>query len=81
MSKHLGPWTPYARFTYVNSPASDPVYNLIQTTGLRYGPTLGLRYDFTDFACLKVQYDHNAEYDEQEAAPADEVTFQVGFTF
>jgi hypothetical protein len=81
VSKALGQWTPYFRFTYVNSPAGDPVYNLIQTTGLRYGPTLGLRFDFSDFACFKVQYDHNYQSNEQELAPDDTVTFQVGFTF
>ncbi len=81
-SKKLGAWTPYARFTYVNSPASDPVYNLIQTTGLRYGPTFGLRYDFTDYACLKLQYDLTYESSsEQEQAPTNDVTFQVAFTF
>jgi hypothetical protein len=81
LSKAFGAWTPYVRFTYVNSPAGDPVYNLIQTTGVRYGPTLGLRYDFTDFACLKVQYEHNYQHDELELAPDDDVTFQIGFTF
>ena len=81
LSKKTGDWTPYARFTYVNSPASDPVYNLIQTTGLRYGPTFGLRYDFTDYACVKLQYDLTYESHEQETAPTDDVTFQVGFTF
>ena len=69
------------RFTYVNSPASDPVYNLIQTTGLRYGPTVGVRYDFNDFACVKVEYQHNEEYQEQEFVPTDSIAFQLGFTF
>ncbi|HEY3756893.1 MAG TPA: hypothetical protein VGL42_12145 [Opitutaceae bacterium] len=81
LSKQFGAWTPYARFTYVNSPSGDPVYHLIQTTGLRYGPTLGIRYDFTDFACFKIQYDHNDESNELEAAPTDALSLQIGFTF
>lgn len=81
LGRKFGAWTPYARYTYVNSPTSDPVYTLIQTAGLRYGPTLGLRFDFTDYACLKLQYEHNTEVNEQETAPIDDVAFQVGFTF
>jgi hypothetical protein len=81
LGKKMDAWTPFFRFTYVNSPASDPVYNLIQTTGLRYGPTFGIRYDFTDYACLKLEYEHNAQHDEQEQAPTDDLMVQVGFTF
>jgi hypothetical protein len=81
LGKRFGQWTPFVRYTYVNSPASDPAYNLIGTTGLRYGPTLGLRDDFTDYACLKLQYEHNSQRNEQELAPSDDVILQVGFTF
>jgi hypothetical protein len=81
LSKAFGSITPYGRFTYVNSPLADPLFSLIQTAGLRYGPTVGLRYDFSDFACFKVQYDRNYQSNEQELAPINAVTFQVGFTF
>lgn len=45
---------PYFRYQYVNAPAGDPVVGDI---GLFHGPSVGLRYDFSEFAAFKVQYD------------------------
>ena len=89
ISRKMGRFTPYARYTAVNSPASDPVYALIQTSGVRYGPTLGLRFDFEDYACLKLQYDQTSQRrtrdfvtnSEADGIPDDALTFQVAFTF
>ena len=49
-------WRPYFRYQYVNSKGS-PVY---PDVGLRYGPTVGLRYDYNDYIAFKTQYDHLA---------------------
>jgi hypothetical protein len=44
---------PYFRYEYQNVPGSDPVFG---TLGRRNGPSAGIRYNFSDFGCFKVQY-------------------------
>jgi hypothetical protein len=44
---------PYFRYDYQNVPTSDPIFALL---GRRDGPSLGARYDFTDFVGFKLQY-------------------------
>jgi hypothetical protein len=53
-SRQFGKVRPYFRYQYLNVPASDPVFS---DAGLLYGPSLGIRYDFSEFAAFKVQYD------------------------
>ena len=56
---------------------------------MRYGPTLGLRFDFEDYACLKLQYGQTSQRrtrdfvtnSEADGIPDDALTFQVAFTF
>lgn len=55
VARKFGKYEPYFRYQYVNDSRKDPI-NLL--TGLYYGPSVGLRYDFTDFAALKLQYNH-----------------------
>ena len=75
LARKFGPWRPYARFQYVNVPASDPV-NIFK--GRYEGPSLGVRMDFTEYAALKVQY--NRVY--ERVVPAENgVDMQVAFTF
>jgi hypothetical protein len=44
---------PYFRYDYQNVPSSDPILGAV---GRRNGPSAGVRYDFSDFVGLKVQY-------------------------
>jgi hypothetical protein len=54
-SHRFGSVRPYARFDYVDVPASDPVFAFL---GRRTGPTFGVRYDFDALAALKLQAGH-----------------------
>jgi hypothetical protein len=45
---------PYFRYEYQNIPKSDPIFASLP--GRLSGPSLGVRYDLSDFAALKVQY-------------------------
>ena len=53
----FGVLTPYARFSYINASDNDAIWQLIESNGLRYGPGVGLRWDFSTLAAFKVQYD------------------------
>ncbi len=75
ISKQFGAYRPYFRYQYVNSPDNEPVF---MDVGLRAGPSLGLRYDASEYVALKLQYDRFA----LRRQPAFNVLgLQVGFTF
>ncbi len=52
-SYKIGPIRPYFRYEYQNIPASDPIFAAL---GRENGPSVGARYDFSDFAAFKLQY-------------------------
>jgi hypothetical protein len=75
ISHRFGPYRPYFRYQYMNAANGEPLYPDI---GLRAGPSLGVRYDPTDFVALKLQYDYTAV----RANPAiSGLALQAGFTF
>jgi hypothetical protein len=82
IGRRFGPFTPYARFTYYDIAKSDTLYSLDWNGGvnggLHYGPSLGVRYDFTDYAALKVQYDYLIDSGLNDAS---RVTVQACCTF
>jgi hypothetical protein len=75
VSRKFGPYRPYFRYQYVNSPASDPV-NVY--TGRYQGPSVGLRWDFADYAAFKLQY--NRLY-QRDVTPGNGLDAQLAFTF
>jgi hypothetical protein len=75
ISRKFGPWRPYFRYQYVNSPAGDPI-NIY--TGRYMGPSLGLRYDFADYAAFKLQYNR---LDQRDSRPTNGLDAQIAFTF
>jgi len=76
ISKRFGAYTPYFRYQYVNAPLNGPVF--YTNVGLQYGPSVGIRYDLSDFVAWKVQYD----YTSQKVGPSYQtVTLQACFTF
>ena len=78
ISKRFGAYTPYFRYQYVNAPLNGPVF--YTNVGLQYGPSVGLRYDLSDFVAWKVQYD----YTSRKVGPSPSyqtVTLQACFTF
>jgi hypothetical protein len=76
LSKRFGTLTPYFRYQYVNAPLNGPVF--YTNVGLQYGPSVGIRYDLSDFVAWKVQYD----YTSRKVGPSySTVTLQACFTF
>jgi hypothetical protein len=75
VSRKFGAWRPYFRYQYVNSPAGDPV-NIY--TGRYMGPSLGLRYDFADYAAFKLQYNR---LEQSSVAARNGLDAQIAFTF
>lgn len=55
LSQQFGNFRPYLRYEYMNGASSDIT---LRHVGLRHGPSLGVRYDLSTFAGLKLQYDH-----------------------
>ena len=76
ISKRFGAFTPYFRYQYVNAPLNGPVF--YTNVGLQYGPSVGLRYDLSDFVAWKLQYDYNSLKNGQSYQT---VTLQACFTF
>src|SRR5467141_3369970 len=75
ISKRFGSYRPYVRYQYVNASQSEPVFSDV---GLRRGPSVGLRYDLSDFVALKLQYDYTARGRDQAIHA---LALQAGFTF
>ena len=82
MSRKFGLFTPYARFTYYNASRNDLLYTGAWAggvnAGIHYGPSLGLRYDLSDYAALKAQYDYLLDSGLNDAS---RITLQACFTF
>jgi hypothetical protein len=47
-------WRPFFRYQYANASPASPLFSDIS---LRYGPSLGVRYDLNDYIAFKAQYD------------------------
>jgi hypothetical protein len=72
---HVGKYRPYFRFQEVNINNNDIAS---QFTGRYEGPSAGVRADFFDYACIKLQY--NRIY-LRNAAPQNGAELQLAFTF
>ena len=61
ISRGFGSFRPYFRYQYVNAPNNEPiffpVYNV--SVGLQHGPSVGVRYDFSESVAAKFEYDYN----------------------
>lgn len=66
---------PFFRYQYVNVPSDDPIYSAV---GRRNGPSVGFRYDLSDFVNFKAQYDHTSR---RGLSALDELILQLSFTF
>jgi hypothetical protein len=88
-SRAYGKWRPYFRYQYFNAPSNDPVWIYASANqfaplydpnfvGRLNGPSLGVRYDFSQYSAFKLQYDR---YDLRDLQPVNELTSQVAFTF
>jgi hypothetical protein len=75
VARKFGIYKPYFRYQVVNDKYNDPV-NLLE--GKYYGPSVGLRIDFAEYAAFKVQYNHLYE---STRLPGNGVDGQIAFTF
>ena len=75
IARKFGMYKPYFRYQYVRDNPLDPV-NLLK--GTYYGPSTGLRIDFTEYAAFKLQFNHL--YQSNQLA-ANGLNAQVAFTF
>ena len=75
IGRQWGPVRPYFRYQYINTSPLDPV---IGDAGRMHGPSTGIRYDWSEFAALKLQYDRN--YHRGRSAD-NHITGLVAFTF
>ena len=76
-ARRFGDARPYFRYQYVNAPDDDPLLRPLEV-GRRNGPTLGLRYDVSEFAAFKMQFDRTLR---RRRDALDELTLQLSFTF
>jgi hypothetical protein len=75
ISRQWRVYRPYIRYQYINASPLEP---LLVDTGLQQGPSLGLRYDWSEFAALKIQYDRNLRRGLQDV---NQLGLQMAFTF
>ncbi|HJR09573.1 MAG TPA: hypothetical protein VJ842_20095 [Pyrinomonadaceae bacterium] len=74
-ARRFGKAQPYFRYQYVNALARDL---LLRDIGRRNGPSFGLRYDMTNYAAFKAQYDRT---ERRGLSALDELIMQLAFTF
>jgi hypothetical protein len=74
-ARRFGKAQPYFRYQYMNASARDL---LLRDIGRRNGPSVGLRYDVTNYAAFKAQYDRT---ERRSLSALDELILQLAFTF
>jgi hypothetical protein len=63
LSRKFGSYRPYFRYQYMNAGVNEPIYGDPtdgQVVGRRNGASVGMRYDITENAAFKLQYDRMA---------------------
>jgi hypothetical protein len=75
LARKFGMWKPYFRYQYVRDNVQDPI-NLLK--GTYYGPSVGLRSDFSEYAAFKLQFNHL--YESSQLA-GNGLNAQLAFTF
>ncbi|MGO9982536.1 MAG: hypothetical protein ACLPH5_25345 [Candidatus Sulfotelmatobacter sp.] len=88
-SRQFHAFRPFFRYQYFNAPNDDPVYfyaspsdysppSATSFVGRINGPSLGIRWDFTEYSAFKLQYDRISL---RGFPTANGLTSQVAFTF
>ena len=78
VSRKFGKFRPYARLQWRNSPENDAILQLIDQNVSIWGPTIGIRYDFTPMMAVKGEYEHT---ERRGDLGFDEFTLQWTFRF
>jgi hypothetical protein len=74
-ARQFGNARPFFRYQYINVPRDNPLY---ADVGRRNGPAFGVRYDLTDYANFKTQYERTSRRAQKHL---DELRLQLAFTF
>ena len=74
ISRQFGKVRPYFRYQFLDVPDTDAYF---ADVGRMRGPSLGLRFDFSQFSAFKFQYDRADRGD----TGANAVTTQLSFVF
>jgi hypothetical protein len=75
LSKQFGKVRPYFRYEYMNVPRSEPLFGDV---GLLHGPVTGIRYDVSEFAAFKLEYNRTMR---RALDSINSLRTQVSFTF
>jgi hypothetical protein len=74
ISKQFHHVRPFVRYQYINANEGS----ILDDVALRYGPSFGIRYDFSDAIALKTQFDHTVRKGEPDL---NGLHMQLAFTF
>jgi hypothetical protein len=74
-ARKFGNLQPYVRYQYMNAPETEPFFKDVRR---RNGPSLGLRYDLSEFAAFKIQYDREQK---RGLRGVNKLGMQLAFTF
>jgi hypothetical protein len=80
-SRSFGAYRPYFRYQYINAGDNEPIYGDPSdgpVVGRRNGPSVGLRYDFTEHTAFKLQYDR---LQRRGVATSNQLGTQFSFMF
>ena len=81
-SRDIGRLRPYVRYQSFDAAAGDPILGQV---GRRRGPSLGVRFDPSEFVALKLQYDRTSSRTRRASDTVDDVVnglmAQAAFTF
>ena len=75
VSRRWGSAWPYFRYQYMNANSYEPVFGDV---GLRHGPSVGVRFDVTESAAFKLQYDRTML---REGDAVNGIASQLSFRF
>lgn len=73
-SRRIGRVRPFFRYQYINANPGS----IFEDVALRYGPSFGARFDFTDSIAFKAQLDHTVRKDQPDL---NGLQMQVAFAF
>lgn len=81
LSRKFRSYRPYFRYEYINAGDGEPIYGDPTdgpVVGRRNGPSVGMRWDFSEHAAGKLQYDR---LDIRGQGAANGIGTQVAFSF
>ena len=78
ISRKFGKFRPYARLEWRNSPTGDPLLAYIGENHTIWGPTVGVRFDFSQMMAIKVEYEHQ---EQRNVSALDQLTVQWTFRY